>query len=202
MKILITNDDGIESPLIHTLYKKLLSLGHECIICAPDKNNSCVSSSLRFWEYKYNDITKICDNIYTHKGTPADGINYYLRHFGLNPDLIISGINNGYNAGFDVLYSGTIGAASEGIVHSIPSIALSANEDATSNTIDKALDIILAKVFSQKLYSNSFVYSFNIPSKLVSKNIAITSLNMKKDSKNFNSFEPSVSNLEIFQYDS
>ena len=153
MKILITNDDG-NTELVHILKDKLVSLKHDVVVCVPNKNNSCVSNALKFWEYHEKDISNLENGFYTHDGTPADGINYYLRHFNELPDLVVSGINYGLNAGIDVLYSGTIGAASEAIVHGINAIALSSDRNYKKEELDKALDIIFKKVFESKVYSN------------------------------------------------
>lgn len=189
MKILITNDDG-DTKLVRILRDKLVSLGHDVCVCVPNKNNSCVSNALKFWEYKKKDISVLEENFYTHDGTPADGINYYLRHFNEYPDLVVSGINYGLNAGIDVLYSGTIGAASEALVHGINAIALSSDRNYTLEELNKALDIIFGKVFKQKLYSNEYIYSFNIPQYIKHKNIALCALNSKARLKNYNNFEP------------
>ena len=180
MKILVTNDDGISSKLILLLYKELNKRGYDTTICAPDKNNSCISESIRFWEYSKNKLTKIDNNIYTHPGTPADGINYYLKEFN-KPDLVISGINLGLNGGVDVQYSGTIGAASEAINCDIPAIAISADVNCSEDTVLKGLCIILDKVFSNNLYTKDFIYSFNIPQEIRCDKIIVAPLNRGLD---------------------
>lgn len=182
MRILITNDDGYESNLIHILYDKLVSLGHEVVLVAPDKNNSCISSAMRFWEYKYNSLTKVEENKYTHSGTPVDGIYYYFKEFS-SPDLVISGINKGLNASYDVLYSGTIGAASEAINKGVAAIAISADPDSSLDNVDKGLNIILDKVFNNKLYDNTFVYSFNICESIIYDTIKFCPLNIPQKYK-------------------
>ena len=187
MKILVTNDDG-DTKLVRILRDKLISLEHDVFVCVPNKNNSCVSNALKFWEYKDKDITYLENGFYTHDGTPADGINYYLRHFNELPDLVVSGINYGLNAGIDVLYSGTIGAASEAIVHGINAIAISSDRNYDLNELNKALDIIFKKVFEQKIYSNKYIYSFNIPQFIKHNNIALCALNGKNELKNYNNF--------------
>lgn len=144
---------------------------------APDKNNSCISSAMRFWEYKYNKLTKVEENKYTHPGTPVDGIYYYFKEFSA-PDLVISGINKGLNASYDVLYSGTIGAASEACNKGVSAIAISADPDSTLENIDKGLNIILNKVFENKLYEKEFVYSFNICENIIHDNIKMCPLNV------------------------
>jgi 5'-nucleotidase len=180
MKILITNDDGISSKLILLLYNKIKKLGHEVVICAPVENNSCISESIRYWEYNDNKLTKVDENIYSHPGTPTDGINYYLREFE-RPDLVISGPNIGLNASYDVQYSGTIGAASEAINLGIKSVAISTDVNANIDTIDKGLDYILNKIFENNLFSLDYIYSFNIPSEIKLDKIVICPLNKGRD---------------------
>lgn len=193
MKILVTNDDGI-TELVKILRDKLISLGHDVVVCVPDKNNSCISNALKFWEYKDKTITKVEDNFYTHEGTPADGINYYLRTFKTSPDLVVSGINYGLNAGIDVLYSGTIGAASEACIHDINAIAISSDRFYDTKELNKALDIIFDYVFNKKMYSTKFIYSFNIPAKVKENKIALCALNSKNELVNYNKFDTKRTN--------
>jgi 5'-nucleotidase len=184
MKILITNDDGIDSKLIPLLKEEVELLNKDVTICCPDKNNSAISQAIRFWEYDKNTITKVSDNIYKHPGTPADGIYYYLRDY-VAPDLVISGVNIGLNASIDVQYSGTIGAASEAINNKINAIAISADKDASLDTISKCLKIILDLVINNNYYSNEVIYSFNIPYEIKNNSIKIAKLSgkeMEKDS--------------------
>lgn len=177
MRILITNDDGISSELILLLYDRLVSLGHDVILVAPDKNNSCISCAMRYWEYKYNKLTKVAENKYSHPGTPVDGIYYYFKEFE-KPDLVISGINKGLNASYDVIYSGTIGAASEAINKGVPAIAISADCDSTIDNINKGLDLIFDKIFNLKLYSTDYIYSYNICEKIKYDTIKLCCLNV------------------------
>ncbi|MCR5786440.1 MAG: hypothetical protein K6G28_01905 [Acholeplasmatales bacterium] len=194
MKILITNDDGISSKLIPFVFEELISRGHEVIVCVPDKNNSAVSQAIRFWEYKDNKLTKINDHTYTHPGTPADGIVYYLKEFE-KPDLIISGINIGLNAGTDIQYSGTIGAASEAINFNIPSVAISADNNASDETIKRGLKLVLDKIFANNLYSNEYVFSFNIPYEIRDEKIILAPLNKGIDVGETKKEYESLSNL-------
>ncbi len=120
---LITNDDGIHSPgleaLVHTLSKQA-----ECMVIAPDRDNSAVSHSLTM--NRPLRVTRIKDGFYTLDGTPTDcvaiGLNKIIRQ---KPDLLVSGINPGPNLGDDISYSGTVSAAVEGTMYGIPSLALS-----------------------------------------------------------------------------
>ncbi|WP_322488313.1 5'/3'-nucleotidase SurE [Chloroflexus sp.] len=127
MYILVTNDDGYQSPGLAALRAVLSEIG-EVAVVAPDRNWSAAGhyrklfDPLRAWEGTLSDGTPalICD------GTPADCVA--LAVMGLldrKPDLVVSGINLGANLGTDLLYSGTVAAAMEGIVFRIPGLAVS-----------------------------------------------------------------------------
>lgn len=125
-KVLITNDDGYQSPGVHAIREKLIEQGFETITITPDRNMSGTSHSLTFTRpLKIQKMSE--DFYYIVDGTPADcvhlGINIILG--GQKPDILVSGINTGPNIGNDVFYSGTVGAAREGCLFGIPSIALS-----------------------------------------------------------------------------
>ena len=124
MKILITNDDGISSKGMKHL-AEVLSSKHEVWIVAPDQERSAVSHgvTLRTAVQFFN----LAERVYSCSGTPADCILYSLKGaLPVIPDLVISGINRGYNIGTDVVYSGTVAAAREGVFQGVPSIAVSA----------------------------------------------------------------------------
>ncbi len=123
MNILITNDDGLASEGLRFLYE-LLYRTHNVTIIAPSREMSGCSHSITL--RRRLKMKQIKDDIYSITGTPTDcvvlGINSILEE---RPDLIISGINTGPNLGFDITYSGTVGAALEGAIQGIPSFAIS-----------------------------------------------------------------------------
>jgi 5'-nucleotidase len=124
IRILISNDDGINSAGIHALAEALTALG-EVFIVAPDRDQSAASHALNL--YRPLRIEEISDNVYSVDGTPTDCINLAVN--GLlkdkKPDLVVSGINKGENLGDDITYSGTVSAAIEGTLLGIPSVAVS-----------------------------------------------------------------------------
>jgi 5'-nucleotidase len=121
--ILLTNDDGINSPGLAALHKAVSSLG-QVVIVAPDRDNSAVSHSLTM--NRPLRVQKQAESIYTLDGTPADCVSIALgKILKKRPDLLISGINSGPNLGDDISYSGTVSAAVEGTMYSIPSMAVS-----------------------------------------------------------------------------
>ncbi len=125
--ILITNDDGINSPGIDILYNSLFEFA-DVVIVAPDSQKSAVSSMLtinkplrvnRF--YKNNSFFG-----FSVDGTPADCVKLALSTLlEKKPDLVVSGINHGKNTSINVLYSGTVAGATEGYLAGINSIAIS-----------------------------------------------------------------------------
>ncbi len=126
IKILVSNDDGINSEGLDALVVALKKLG-EVIVVAPDRDQSASSHSLSL--HRPLRMDKIADNVYTVDGTPTDCINLAVNGILRNdkPDLIVSGINKGANLGDDITYSGTVSAAIEGTLLKIPSIAVSLN---------------------------------------------------------------------------
>ena len=125
--ILVTNDDGINSPGIKTLIEMARKFG-DVIAIAPDEGRSGMSHAITI-KYPLR-INKVRDEdnfvLYSCSGYPADcvklGINQILDR---KPDLLLSGINHGSNSSISVVYSGTMAAAIEGGLHGIPSIGLS-----------------------------------------------------------------------------
>ncbi len=125
MKILLTNDDGYQSEGLKTLSDALLRAGHEIWICAPSSERSASSHSMTLRDDII--ITQFGVNQYHCSGTPADCVLYASKGkiFPTTPDLVISGINHGYNISTDILYSGTVGAAREAALTGLRSMAVS-----------------------------------------------------------------------------
>lgn len=125
-RILLTNDDGYQSPGLLALKSALSPLGHIMIVAPASEKSACghamtLTRPLRFVELE-DDFYKLED------GSPTDCVYLSLNALyqeGFIPDLIVSGINIGSNMGEDVSYSGTASAAMEGVLHGIPSIAIS-----------------------------------------------------------------------------
>jgi 5'-nucleotidase len=125
MKILLSNDDGYQAPGLQALADALARLG-EILVVAPDQDRSGASNSLTL----VNPLrARTMENGFIRvDGTPTDCV--HLAITGLldeEPDLVVSGINAGSNMGDDVLYSGTVAAATEGRFLGLPAIAISMN---------------------------------------------------------------------------
>jgi 5'-nucleotidase len=122
-KILLTNDDGYRSEGLSALAEALAPLG-EIIIVAPVTEASAIGHALTL--RRPLRLERIEDRIYAVDGTPTDCVNIAVTHVlkGL-PDLVVSGINKGWNLGDDVTYSGTVAGALEGALLGVPAIAVS-----------------------------------------------------------------------------
>ena len=127
MRILITNDDGILAPGLEALYSAVADLGHVDVV-APDDSQSAVGHAISV--LKPLLVRKIHVNHLFHgwsvAGRPADCVKLaMIELLDEKPDIVLSGINAGANAGINVLYSGTIAAAMEAALFGIPAIAFS-----------------------------------------------------------------------------
>ena len=123
-RILVTNDDGVHSEGIRLLAEALAPLG-EVTVVAPIQEASAIGHALTL--RRPLRIDTISTGVYAVDGTPTDCVNIAITQVLRNkPDLIVSGINKGWNLGDDITYSGTVAGALEGALLAIPSIAISA----------------------------------------------------------------------------
>ncbi|WP_431419704.1 5'/3'-nucleotidase SurE [Aeromonas dhakensis] len=124
MRILVSNDDGVHAEGIRALSEALAACG-EVIVVAPDRNRSGASHSLTL-EVPLR-VTRIAETGYhAVKGTPTDCVHLAVNELVRpEPDMVVAGINHGANLGDDVIYSGTVAAATEGRHLGFPSLAIS-----------------------------------------------------------------------------
>lgn len=167
MNILLTNDDGVFAPGIKELGLQLLEKGYNVTIVAPEEQNSGKSHSITLMKKLYVKKVKIdglsC-NAYSVSGTPADCVRTAVELFGKEYDFCFSGCNLGYNAGMDILYSGTVSAAIEANVFNIPSIAVSAeynHENTNYKTASKVAIEVFEKVKDK--FKQPLVLNINVP---------------------------------------
>ena len=122
-RILVTNDDGFRSDGITALADALKSIG-EVTIVAPIEEASAIGHALTL--RRPLRLEKVGDDVYSVDGTPTDCVNVAITQvFKGLPDLVVSGINKGWNLGDDVTYSGTVAGALEGALLGVPSLAVS-----------------------------------------------------------------------------
>ena len=163
MNILITNDDGIRSPVLPLLAKWAQKLG-SVTVCAPKVEQSGKSQAINFTHEIEITEVEIAPGImgYQVDSTPADCVRFGVHGLKKQYDLVISGINRGYNLGDDIVYSGTCGAVFEGARMGIDGLALSSD---IGNLLDApmSLDMIWEFVQTHQLYAHNKVYNVNIP---------------------------------------
>ena len=125
MRILVTNDDGIDAPGLHALRQIAATLSDDITVVAPETNQSGKGHSLSLHEPLR--MREVSDKAFAVRGTPTDCVIMAIRSVMVDklPDLILSGINRGANMAEDMTYSGTIAGAFEGTLVGIRSIALS-----------------------------------------------------------------------------
>ncbi len=162
MKILVSNDDGYQSPGLLALAEALLVLG-EVEIVAPERDRSGASNSLTL------DVplraTRMGNGVTRVDGTPTDCVHLALT--GLlesEPDLVVSGINLGPNLGDDILYSGTVAAATEGRFLGLPAIAVSvdSHQPAHLDTAARVAVLLVKRLQAEPLDSN-LILNVNVP---------------------------------------
>jgi len=177
MIILLTNDDGINSEKIQYA-KKILSKYGTVYTVAPTVEQSAKGMALTIGGFHFN---KIDEYNYSVDGTPVDCINYALGRLNLRPDVIVSGINNGYNLGFDTKYSGTLGACFQGQYFGMKTIAFSADYRG-SKMVEAEFEKTFKYVLDNDLLSDKYTLNVNFPkeSESVSKGIKDTKLFYQK----------------------
>ena len=162
MKILLSNDDGVFAKGLGVLYNTLAQ-EHDVTVIAPDRNCSGASNALSL--HQPLRIQKMENGFYSVNGTPSDcvhlGVNRFLEE---EPDLVVSGINHGANLGDDVIYSGTVAAATEGRYMGLPAIAVSLTSH-QGNHFDTAAQVVLEiirKLSRHPLPANQ-ILNVNVP---------------------------------------
>ncbi len=126
MRILLTNDDGINAPGLKSLEKIARALSDDVWICAPEYEQSGASRALTLSDPIR--VRRLDPRRFAVEGTPTDCVMMAVQQLiddGKQPDLVLSGVNRGQNIAEDVTLSGTVAGAIEGMTHGIPSIALS-----------------------------------------------------------------------------
>ncbi|MEG6615591.1 5'/3'-nucleotidase SurE [Peptococcaceae bacterium 1198_IL3148] len=184
MRFLVSNDDGIQAPGINALRKALEQIGDVTVV-APDRERSAtghgitVYRPLRAKKVEYQNSNSIG---YAVDGTPADCVKLGLETLlKAPPDLVISGINLGPNLGTDVLYSGTVSAAYEGVINGVPAIAVSLNTWTNPN-FDMAAKFIMEyvpHVLKHKL-PQGILLNINVPHIEEPKGVRITRLGNRR----------------------
>ncbi|MGK7933601.1 MAG: 5'/3'-nucleotidase SurE [Microcystaceae cyanobacterium] len=167
LNLLISNDDGISSLGVRTLANTLTEAGHHVTVVCPDGERSATGHGLTLHHpirgEPVADIFHPKVTAWSCSGTPADSVKFALHSVlkGQRPHFIIAGINHGSNLGTDILYSGTVSAAMEGMIEGIPSMAISL-ASFTARNFQPAANF--ARSFLQKWQKKPFPHStlFNV----------------------------------------
>lgn len=190
MNILLVNDDGIYSNGILRLAEKLAKM-HNVTVVAPQNQMSGTGHSMTLYGYVNFSKINILNGIecYIVSGTPADcvkvAVNLILTE---KPDLIISGINKGFNLGTDIVYSGTVNSALEGAVHGIKAIAVSQEYGIKDFEFSSEFVVKnLQKLFSLLPDDAQTILNINIPSDDVNtiKGVKVAKIGRKLFKENY-----------------
>ncbi|MEJ5168023.1 MAG: 5'/3'-nucleotidase SurE [Arcobacteraceae bacterium] len=161
--ILITNDDGYEAVGLKALVEALSPIAKITVVAPATQKSACGHSLTLTRPLR---LVSVDDDFYkVDDGTPTDCVFISLHSLfkeGKKPDLIVSGINAGSNMGEDITYSGTASAAMEGVLHGIPSIAISQVCKSNCKDIENGWDFALAKETIVKIVKKIFAGEFPI----------------------------------------
>lgn len=169
MHIFLVNDDGIGSNGIMALARAATAKGHKVSMCAPASQQSAASQRITLIEPIYVSPYPVDDKsitAYSIAGTPTDCVRLGLFDLVQEPvDMLISGINDGYNSGMAVHYSGTVGAAREGALNHLHAIAASIAYHATQEMLNHfaAYVIAMAEKYVTLPLSSPVVLNLNAP---------------------------------------
>lgn len=166
MRILVTNDDGIDAPGLHLLEELALGFSDDVTIIAPMANQSGTGRSISL--HRDIDFLKCDERHYSVGGTPSDcvmlGLNLLFKE--KLPDLVLSGINHGMNIADDIGYSGTVGGAMAAAIAGIPAISISQrfHENVPDfSPVRQTGYVILEKILRQPMASRT-ILNLNFPS--------------------------------------
>lgn len=180
MKILVTNDDSYKAKALDILANTLKKYG-EVIVYAPVKEQSCKSHSMTFFtgikEKEVKGRNYICHKVY---GTPGDCVRLALSLYK-DIDLVVSGINDGFNIGNDILYSGTVSAAIEANLHGVKAIALSTYRHYLDHAYPYLEEVLDKTIKYQNFLDGISLLNVNFPKEYQGKGIIFTKMGLIKD---------------------
>lgn len=160
MRILVSNDDGVFAPGIHFLSKELSTIANIDVV-APDRNRSGASNSLTLT--RPLRVKTLENGFISVEGTPTDCVHLAVTgYLEPQPDVVVSGINDGANLGDDILYSGTVAAAMEGRYLGLPAIAVSLVGDKHYQTAAEIAKKLVLKLKNHTLPKQT-ILNVNVP---------------------------------------
>ncbi len=165
MKILLTNDDGIQAPGIRAL-RKALKEEFQLAVVAPHDEKSATSHSISLGKYlRVREFVEDGIPHYAVHGTPVDCVKFALSELeDFEPDLVLSGINQGANTGVSVYYSGTVSAAREALINRVPAMAVSlCSRDSVDFSAAVQMTLLLIRGFFTDAFPPDVLISVNVP---------------------------------------
>ncbi|HEY9695432.1 MAG TPA: 5'/3'-nucleotidase SurE [Oculatellaceae cyanobacterium] len=197
MKLLISNDDGIFALGIRTLANTLAEAGHNVTVVCPNRERSATGHGLTLHDPIRAEVVESMFHptvkAWACSGTPSDCVKLALGALlDAPPDFVLSGINHGSNIGTDVLYSGTVSAAMEGVIEGIPSIAFSLTSF-TSQEFQTAADFAkkLLDHLAKNPLSEPMLLNVNVPP-VKSEEIAGVAITRQGIRRYFDTFQKRV----------
>lgn len=182
MEILVTNDDGVDAPGLWVVVKELQRVGRVAVVAPQqERSGSGTSISLR-QSIRVKRVEPQLEGVesYSVEGTPSDGVIIAVKSlFPGDINLIVSGINRGPNIGHDVFVSGTVGAAFQGYLHGISSLAISVNAyEGLNFTVGARLAALLAAKIRDGIVPEGNLLNVNLPNLALSEigGVEITTL--------------------------
>lgn len=169
MKLLISNDDGIFAAGIRALANTLAEAGHQVTVVCPDRERSATGHGLTLHKpIRAESVDGIFHpevEAWACSGTPSDCVKLALgAMLETFPDVVLSGINQGANLGTDILYSGTVAAAMEGVIEGVPAIALSLTSFTHQNFEPAAqFALSLLETWAQHPLEEPMLLNVNVP---------------------------------------
>lgn len=165
MNILVTNDDGINAEGIVVLARAAKRFGDVTVV-APASQCSAMSHRITIGrEMRLEECAFPVEGVkaYSLDGTPADCVKAAIDAVMPEcPDVVLSGINIGYNVGFEIAYSGTVGAAMDALMYGVPAIAVSRNDVGSFDAVEEALPPILETLLNNPPAKNE-IWNVNFP---------------------------------------
>ena len=163
MRLLLSNDDGCHAPGLTALRGALAKICDDIVTVAPDRNRSGASNSLTL--ERPLRVSQVAEGLYSVDGTPTDCV--HLATTGLfeqDADMVVSGINHGANLGDDVLYSGTVAAATEGRSLGLPAVAISlVGENPRHFDTAARVAVSVVKLLIAQPLPNDTILNVNVP---------------------------------------
>jgi len=164
MRILLVNDDGYAAKGIYHLAKAVSQLG-EVWLVAPRTQCSSMSHRVHFRQKFLIREEQVLEGVraFSVDGTPADCVKIAVNHIlPEKPDIVLSGINEGYNTGIDILYSGTVAAAMESLLQGIPAIAFSMGRKGDFADAEQLVVPVLQALQEKRIAANE-IWNVNFP---------------------------------------